>query len=209
MIININKPSDFSNYYPKLIENNNRIIILGNSGLSREIKTALEYWNVSSERIIFFEKAHEHLVLSTDNLILGMGSPKLRQECHETFRHKWDFPVVIHPKSIVGSEVQVGGGTLIQAGVVITTQVIIEEGCLINHNASIGHNVYLDKYVSINPGATISGNVRVGAETLVGSNSTILQNITIGRGVIIGAGAVVTRDIPDGQIVAGVPAKSI
>ena len=205
----INKPSDFNNYHPNLIENNSRIVILGNSGLSREIKTTLEYWNISNERIIFFEKVCEHLVLSTDNLILGMGSPKLRQECHETFRHKWDFPVVIHPKSILGSEIQVGGGTLIQAGVVVTTQVVIGEGCLINHNASIGHNVFLDNYVAINPSATISGNVRIGAETLVGANSTILENITIGRGVIIGAGAVVTKDITDGQVVAGVPAKSI
>jgi len=41
----------------------------------------------------------------------------------------------------------------------------------------------------------------------IGANSVIMPGITIGNGAIIGAGAVVTKDIPDYAIVAGVPAK--
>jgi acetyltransferase-like isoleucine patch superfamily enzyme len=43
----------------------------------------------------------------------------------------------------------------------------------------------------------------------IGSNATILCGITIGEGAVVGAGAVVTRDVPDRAIVAGVPAKVI
>ena len=43
----------------------------------------------------------------------------------------------------------------------------------------------------------------------IGANSVIMPNITIGNGAIIGAGAVVTKDVPDYAIVAGVPAKII
>lgn len=43
----------------------------------------------------------------------------------------------------------------------------------------------------------------------IGSNTTILSNVTIGSNVIIAAGSLVNKDIPDGKIVAGVPAKVI
>ncbi|MGB7339479.1 MAG: acyltransferase [Phototrophicaceae bacterium] len=43
----------------------------------------------------------------------------------------------------------------------------------------------------------------------IGSNATILPGVTIGENAIVGAGAVVTHDVPDYAIVAGVPAKII
>jgi acetyltransferase-like isoleucine patch superfamily enzyme len=43
----------------------------------------------------------------------------------------------------------------------------------------------------------------------IGSNATVLCGITIGEGAIVGAGAVVTKDVPDHAIVAGVPARVI
>jgi acetyltransferase-like isoleucine patch superfamily enzyme len=43
----------------------------------------------------------------------------------------------------------------------------------------------------------------------IGSNATILPGITIGENALVGAGAVVTRNVPDGAVVAGVPAVVI
>ena len=53
------------------------------------------------------------------------------------------------------------------------------------------------------------GRVVIGDRVFVGANSTILMNTKIGNDVIIAAGSVVTKDVPDGSIVAGVPAKVI
>jgi len=51
--------------------------------------------------------------------------------------------------------------------------------------------------------------VTIGDRVFVGANTTILMNTTIGNDVIIGAGSLVTGNIPDDSIVAGVPARVI
>ena len=48
--------------------------------------------------------------------------------------------------------------------------------------------------------------VRVGRWADIGVNAVLLPGVTVGTGAIVGAGAVVTHDVPDRAIVAGVPA---
>jgi len=51
--------------------------------------------------------------------------------------------------------------------------------------------------------------VTVGEGSHIGIGATILQGVRIGTNAVVGAGAVVLRDVPDGDRVAGVPARSI
>ena len=53
------------------------------------------------------------------------------------------------------------------------------------------------------------GTIEIGDNVMIGSNSTILYNVKIGSNVIIAAGSVVTKDVPDGAVVGGNPAKII
>ncbi len=55
----------------------------------------------------------------------------------------------------------------------------------------------------------ISGNIKIEADTWLGANVTVLPGVTIGECSIIAAGSVVTDDIPEYCIAAGVPAKVI
>ena len=54
-----------------------------------------------------------------------------------------------------------------------------------------------------------SGCIEVMNNVFIGSNTIILPNIKIGSNVIVAAGSVVTKDIPDDSVVAGVPARVI
>ena len=51
--------------------------------------------------------------------------------------------------------------------------------------------------------------IRVGNNVMVGTGSIIMPGVTIGNNVIIAASSIITRDVPDGAVVAGIPAKQI
>ena len=68
-----------------------------------------------------------------------------------------------------------------------------------------GTHILRKKY----PNASIYGKIIVGNNVFIGARSIIMPGVTIGNNCIIAAGSVVTKDIKDGHIVGGVPAKLI
>jgi len=60
-----------------------------------------------------------------------------------------------------------------------------------------------------NPAPVLFGPVRIARGATVGRNVIILPGVTIGENAIVGAGSVVTRDVPPGEVAAGVPARVI
>lgn len=80
----------------------------------------------------------------------------------------------------------------------------------VEHNAVISHGCHLGDYVTVCPGAVLCGEVVVDDDVFVGANATIKHGgLVIGTGAIIGAGSVVLGDVAPGDVVAGVPARSI
>lgn len=53
------------------------------------------------------------------------------------------------------------------------------------------------------------GRIHVGEHTFIGCKSIIMPGVTIGKRCVIGAGSLVTKDIPDGAVACGVPARVI
>lgn len=125
----------------------------------------------------------------------------------------------------IGDESRIGVFVEIQKGVrigrrcKISSHSFICEGVTIEDNVFIGHGVMFtnDKLPrATNPDGTPQSEddwevvptiVRSGAS--IGSNATLIAGITVGRNAMVGAGAVVTKDVPDGATVAGVPAREI
>lgn len=51
--------------------------------------------------------------------------------------------------------------------------------------------------------------VRVGDNVLIGANAVVIEGVQIGSGAVVAAGAIVTQDVPENVVVAGVPARVI
>ena len=88
-----------------------------------------------------------------------------------------------------------------------------QDGVWIGDNALIGHNAVLAT-LNHNPDPAkranlLPGKIVIGSNVWLGANVTVLPGVTIGDGAIVAAGAVVTKDVPAGAVVGGVPAKII
>lgn len=124
----------------------------------------------------------------------------------------------IGDESRIGAFVEIQKNAVVGARCKISTHCFICEGVTIEDEVFIGHGVMFinDRY----PRATASGSLQTEVDwevipTLVkrgasvGSGAVIMCGVTIGEKALVGAGAVVTHDVPNYAIVAGVPARMV
>jgi sugar O-acyltransferase (sialic acid O-acetyltransferase NeuD family) len=116
---------------------------------------------------------------------------------------------VVHPSAHVSRFVRLGDGVTILAGATINPGTVIEDNVCVNTAASIDHDNLLERSCHVFPNATLTGNVRVGPFAYVGSGAVVTPGAVIHKYSYVAAGAVVLSDVPEGVIVAGVPAKEI
>lgn len=116
---------------------------------------------------------------------------------------------VVHPRAFVATDAALGAGCQILAMAAVCAGARLGEAVIVNTGASVDHDTVLDAGVHIGPGARLAGDVHVGACAFVGTGAVVLPRLRIGAHATVGAGAVVTRDVPDGAIVVGNPARPV
>lgn len=119
------------------------------------------------------------------------------------------LPSLTHPMAAVSASAQLGEGCQILANAVVAAEVVMGVASIANHSTNIDHECQIGNGVHVAPGAVLCGCVIVKDYAMIGAGAVVLPRRTIGQGALVGAGAVVTRDVPDGVVVAGNPAKII
>lgn len=110
----------------------------------------------------------------------------------------------------VGPFVEIQKGAVVGRGSRISSHSFICEGVTIGINVFVAHGVMFinDKFDSSDHESWVIRNTFVEDNVRIGSNAVIMP-VRIGKGAIIGAGAVVTKNVPDGAVVVGNPARII
>jgi len=118
-----------------------------------------------------------------------------------------DWVTVVHPSAIVSPHAQLKLGAFVAAGSVINTGASIGRHAIVNSGAIIEHDVAIGDHVIVGPGVTIGGGSVVEEGAVVGMAAVIRDHLTVGAHSVVGMGAVVTRSVPPGVTVVGMPAK--
>lgn len=116
---------------------------------------------------------------------------------------------LVHPSAVIGTDVEIGSGTVVMAGVVVNSSSRIGKGCIINTSCSLDHDNMIEEYVHISPGANLAGTVKVGKSSWIGIGSVVSNNVNICSNCKIGAGAVVVKDITEPGTYVGVPVRRV
>lgn len=207
------------------------MLIVGAQGMAKEVLEILSLEkNIPDEKIVFFDNknkdlpkklfdrfeiindlnmASEYFTSKSEEFILGLGNPSLRENMALEFSRRGGKLIsVISSSAKVGSfNTSIGIGSIIMPGVIISNEVHIGKGVLINYNSTISHETHIGDYVEIACGVNIPGRCRIENKVFIGTNAVLNPDITIGENSVVGSGAVVTKNVPSNCIVAGNPAK--
>jgi len=128
----------------------------------------------------------------------------------------WQFSIILKNAKI-GKNCNVNSHTFIENDVIIGDNVTVKcgvylwDGLKIEDNVFIGPNVTFtnDKYTRSKQYSQEFQTTLIKKGALIGANATILGGVCIGEKSMIGAGSVVTKNIPDGELWVGNPARFI
>lgn len=119
---------------------------------------------------------------------------------------RWYWRQKPHPFGvIIGDNVDVGANTCIDRGSWRNT--VIGAGTKIDNLVHIAHNVITGRDCIVIAHAEISGSCVLRDRAYIAPGAMVRERLTVGEGSIVGLGAVVVKDVPDGMIVVGNPAR--
>lgn len=128
----------------------------------------------------------------------------------------WQYVVVLGG-AVIGSETNICSHCFVENDVIVGDRVTIKsgvqlwDGVRLEDDVFVGPNVTFtnDKYPRSKHYPESFSTLVVKAGASIGGGAVVMPGITIGSRAMVGAGAVVTKDVPDGMLVLGNPAKIV
>lgn len=128
-----------------------------------------------------------------------------------------DIKARIEPGAVIREQVTIGENAVIMMGAIINIGAVIGEGTMIDMGVVMGGRATVGARCHIGAGTVLAGVIEPASATpvivednaFIGANAVVIEGVHIGKNAVVAAGSVVINDVPDGAVVAGVPAKII
>lgn len=123
----------------------------------------------------------------------------------------------IEPGAIIRDRVTIGKNAVIMMGSILNIGAVIGENTMIDMNAVVGARAIIGKNCHVGAGAVVAGvleppsnsPVIIEDDVLIGANAVLLEGVKVERGAVVAAGSIVTKNVPQNTVVAGIPARTI
>ena len=200
-----------------------KLIIIGAGGQSRVILDCakiLKYniigivdINLKSKNkekingIKVYPKNYIKSIKKNNAIFIAIGDNKLREKYYNKFKKKYKLINLIHPKSSISEQIEIGKGNYIGPGVIINSNVKIMNNTIINTGALIEHECIIEDNSHIGPGVKLGGRCVISKNVFIGIGCIIIDKIKIGEDTIVGAASLVLKNLLKKKIYFGIPAK--
>lgn len=142
--------------------------------------------------------------------VIAIGNNEIRKRIfYELNIPMKNYPKLIHPSSVIGSNVEIGNGTVVMPNTTVNARSKIYNHSIINTGAVVEHDNIIESYTHISPMVGLAGNVRVREGTHLGIGTKVIPGVEIGSWTTVGAGSVIIKAIPEKCTAVGIPAKPI
>ncbi|WP_417731001.1 acetyltransferase [Rosistilla oblonga] len=143
-------------------------------------------------------------------LAIGYSHMVARQQIFDSlFQSGIKYATLVHPTACIASDSEIESGSVIFPGCTIDAGVRIRRNTVLNAGTVVSHDTSLGPHCFVGPGVVFAGFVHTGQRCRFGVGCTIHDNIAIGDDCQVASASLVTRNIPPGQLVMGIPATRI
>lgn len=123
----------------------------------------------------------------------------------------------IEPGAFIREHAVIKDNAVVMMGAIINIGAVVGEGTMIDMGAVLGGRATTGKNVHVGAGAVLAGVIEpananpvvIEDNVLIGANAVVLEGVRVGKNSVVASGAIVTEDVPENCVVAGVPAKII
>ncbi|WP_341833150.1 acetyltransferase [Vibrio parahaemolyticus] len=210
---------------------NKLVGVYGASGFGREVMPIVKQQFGTEVTFVFIDDSskekelNNHPILSFEQFlqadyvsksaVIAIADSKVREKLAEKLYLNGIKQLnIFASNSMILDANEIGDGAIFCPFTMITSNAKIGKGFHANIYSYVAHDCVIGDYVTFAPNVMCNGNVHIHNHVYVGTGAMIKQGtpekpLTIGEGAVIGMGAVVTKSVKAGDVVFGVPAKSI
>lgn len=170
-----------------------------------DIRTEKEWYGLSVFRF-------EDMLADKDQYecVISLGEPTLRKLLYDKLlNHDVTLATLIDPTADISPSASIKPGCIVGSRSFISSNTTVDDNVMLEVQTIVGHDIFIGKHSVVSSCSVVGGCSQIGSETFIGINCSIKERARVGDHCIIGMGSAVFKNIDDGYIALGNPARPV